>query len=256
MSMQGSVIVSGGTFGIGRAIAVELARRGFPVLAFGLEARQPGSLAQDGIRPTRDALREAGAEAELLEADVASASDVARVVEHAVRVHGGVRAIVNNAAIRPTGTLLETDEATFDRVLAVNLKGPFLLCRAAIPHMRAGGGGAIVNVGSGAAAGRAGLLAYSASKGALLSMTRALALDCARDGIRANLVVPAPGTPSGMVAAMREAGTSDRGSDRARAQRAAPTDVARVVAFLLSPAAAAATGEVFDVATFRAPEKD
>ena len=125
MPKRGAVIVSGGTYGIGRQIVIELASRGHPVVAFGLEARQPGSLAEDGIAATRALLSEAGLEADLLEADVSSAGDVDRVVQHALREHGSVAALVNNAAIRPTGDVLDTDEATFDRVLAVNQRAHY-----------------------------------------------------------------------------------------------------------------------------------
>ncbi len=237
MPKRGAVIVSGGTYGIGRQIVIELASRGHPVVAFGLEARQPGSLAQDGIAATRALLSEAGLEADLLEADVSSAADVDRVVQHALREHGSIAALVNNAAIRPTGDVLDTDEETFDRVLAVNLKGPFLLCRAVVPHLRAAGGGAIVNVGSGAAKGKPGLAAYSASKGGLHALTLALAEDHRKDGIRVNLVVPAPRTASGMAEAMGGPAL------------ASPSDVARAVASLLSPDAdPTVTGTVIDIA--------
>ena len=197
-----AVIVSGGTYGIGRAVTLELARRGWPVVAFGLEQRQPGSAAERGISGTSEALRREGLEADLLEADTAEPDDVRRVVTHARERHGGVRALVCNAAIRPTGTILDTPEPLFDRVLAVNLKGPYLLCREVIPLMRASGGGAIVLVGSGSARGRPSLLAYAASKGGLVALAHSLAEDHRGEGIRVNVVVPAPATESGMVEAM------------------------------------------------------
>ena len=84
----GAVIVSGGSYGIGREIVLELARRGWPVVAFGLEAMQPGSHAQKGIAATQALLKEAGAAADLLEADVSSQPDVERVVAHALARHG------------------------------------------------------------------------------------------------------------------------------------------------------------------------
>jgi NAD(P)-dependent dehydrogenase (short-subunit alcohol dehydrogenase family) len=231
---KAAVIVSGGTYGIGRQIVLELASHGHPVVAFGLEAEQPGSLAREGIAATRTRLSQAGLEADLLEADVSSARDVERVVQHALRRHGAIAGLVNNAAIRPTGDVLETDESRFDRVMAVNLKGPFLLCRAVIPHLRAAGGGAIVNLGSGASRGKPGLAAYGASKAGLHALTLALAEDHREDGIRVNLVVPAPGTASGMIEAM---GVSPSAS---------PSDVARAVAALLAPECEQ-TGAVIDL---------
>lgn len=236
-----TVIVSGGTYGIGRAITLRLAREGWWVVAFGLEAQQPGSAARNGIQGTREALEAEGLDAELLEADAAQAADVSRVVSRALEKHGRVDGLVNNAAIRPVGTLLDTDEATFDRTLAVNLKGPFLLCREVVPLMRTGDGGAIVNIGSGASRGKPGILAYSASKGGVLALSAALAADHHRDGIRVNVVIPAPRTASGMIEAMDAARTS---GEAAATPGGAPEDVAREVAFLLSDAAAGISGSV------------
>jgi NAD(P)-dependent dehydrogenase (short-subunit alcohol dehydrogenase family) len=240
-----TVIVSGGTYGIGRAIVLELARQGWRVIAFGLEAKQPGSAAQQGIAGTRVALEAEGLQADLLEADTANAQDVARVVAFAVAKHGGADALVNNAAIRPTGTILDTDEATFDRTLAVNLKGPFLLCREVIPILRARGGGTIVNIGSGAGRGKPGILAYSASKGGVFALSAALAQDHEADGIRVNVVVPAPGTPSGMVEAMQAAGAPGAGV------AGSAEEVAREVAFLLSDEAHDISGSVRDLGNDR-----
>jgi NAD(P)-dependent dehydrogenase (short-subunit alcohol dehydrogenase family) len=242
-----TVIVSGGTYGIGREITIALAREGWAVVAFGLDARQPGSLAENGSSETRAALAKSGCTADVLEADVSSPSDVRRVVDHTLQQHGGIAAVVNNAAIRPTGTVLETEPASFRRVLAVNLEGPYLLSRAAIPHLRAAGAGTIVNLGSGAAEGRAGLAAYSASKAGLRAFTIALAQEHRGEGIRVHMVVPAPGTSSGMVAAIRaEAG---EGTIDAEAEGApSPAEVARVVSSLLSPNRGAAIDTIVDVA--------
>ena len=138
MSEAKTVVVSGGTYGIGRGIVLELAERGWNVVGFGLDSPQPGSAAADGIDGTRRALADAGLAGEVLEADVSKTADVDRVMKHALAKFGRVHGVVNNAAIRPTGTILDTDEETFDRVVAVNLKGQFLLCKAAIAHMRDG----------------------------------------------------------------------------------------------------------------------
>lgn len=239
MSERGAVIVSGGTYGIGRRIVLELATQGWGVVAFGLDARQPGSLAEDGIRGTRAALSSLSIEADLLEADVSDADAVAKVVALALERHGRIAGLVNNAGIRPTGTVLDTDESVFDRVLAVNLKGPYLMCRAVIPHLRDGGGGVIVNVGSRAAIGRAGLAAYVASKGGLHALTAALAQDHRHDGVRVHLVVPAPGTASGMIEAMEAAGEKRRPRT--------PDDAAEAVASLLDPKSKAKTGTTIEV---------
>lgn len=243
-SVRKSVIVTGGTYGIGRSITLELARRGWAVLAFGLEARQPGSAAENGVAGTRAALEAAGGlKAELLDADVSKSADVRRVVAHAIKTFGRLDAVVNNAAIRPAGTVLDIDEATFDRAIAVNLKGMFLVAREAMAHLKAAGGGSIVNIGSGAGWGKPGIAAYVASKGGVHAFTQALAYDHAADGIRANVVIPGPGTPSGMVEAMGD-------MSKRRVGGATGEDVAKAVAFLLSDDARRISGTVIDVGAF------
>ncbi|MEA2874367.1 MAG: hypothetical protein QOH67_4345, partial [Hyphomicrobiales bacterium] len=159
MTTSKVVIVTGGTFGIGRAITMGLAGRGHAVVAFGLEAPQVSSTAAAAIPSLKTELREAGLDAELLEADVSNAADVARVVERALSLNGLVDGLVNNAAIGPLGTVLDIDEELFDRVLAVNLRGPYLCSRAVLPHMIKAGGGSIVNIGSGAGWGKGNMAA-------------------------------------------------------------------------------------------------
>lgn len=246
-----TVIVSGGTYGIGRGIVLDLARRGWNVVAFGLDGKQPGSAADNGIDGTRGALAAEGLKADVIEADVAQAGAVAGVVEHALSLHGRIDGAVNNAALRPSGTILETDEATFDRVVAVNLKGQFLLCKAVIPHMRDAGGGSIVNIGSGAGWGKPGIAAYCASKGGVFALSTALAYDHLQDRVRVNVVVPGPQTASGMVEAMASSGTSSGPQPvTASGRQTQPRDIANAVAFLLSEEAAQISGTVVDVGAF------
>ncbi len=247
-------IVTGGTFGIGRAVTLTLAARGHRVVAFGLEARQVSSVAGDAIPGLRAELAARGLEAELMEADVSADADVARVVARAMALHGRIDGLVNNAAIGPLGTVLDTDPALWDRVMAVNLRGPYLCARGVIPHMRAGGGGAIVNVGSGAGHGKPNMAAYAASKGGLHAFTQALAYDHFHDGIRVNTVIPGGG---GIVTGMslgRVGGDASRfgkGAPGTAAGRVATgEDLAEAVAFLLSPAAAVISGTVVDVGCF------
>ncbi len=250
----GCAIVTGGTFGIGRAIALGLARRGWPVVAFGLEARQVSSVAGGGIAGLRDELASLGAAFEALEADVSDEADVARVMGLALSRFGRIGALVNNAAIGPLGTVLDTDPALFDRILAVNLRGPYLCCRAAIPHMVAAGGGAVVNIGSGAGWGKPNMAAYAASKGGLHALSQALAYDHFHDRVRVNTVIPGGG---GIVSGMS---LGRVGGDAARLGKGAPgtaagrpatgDDVAAAVAFLVSPEAAAISGTVLDVGCF------
>jgi NAD(P)-dependent dehydrogenase (short-subunit alcohol dehydrogenase family) len=248
------VLVSGGTFGIGRAITLGLAARGHAVVAFGLEAPQVSSTAQSAIPSLRAELAERGLTAELMEADVSSSGDVAKVVDFALAKFGRIDAVVNNAAIGPLGTVLDTDEALFDRIMAVNLKGPYLTSRAVIPHMIRGGGGSIVNIGSGAGWGKPNMAVYSASKGGLLALGTAMAYDFLHDRIRVNTVIPGGG---GIVSGMslgRVGGDASRfgkGAPGTAAGRVATgDDIANVVAFLLSSEAETLSGTVIDVGCF------
>jgi NAD(P)-dependent dehydrogenase (short-subunit alcohol dehydrogenase family) len=254
MTASKVVIVSGGTFGIGRAITLGLAKRGHRVVAFGLEAPQISSTAQTAIPGLRTELAQGGWSAELTEADVSRSDDVARIVGIALDRFGRVDAVVNNAAIGPLGTVLDTDEALFDRIMAVNLKGPYLLSRAVLPHMIRQGGGSIVNIGSGAGWGKPNMAIYSASKGGVAALGAAMAYDFLHQGVRVNTVIPGGG---GIVSGMslgRVGGDASRfgkGVAGTAAGRAATgDDVANVVAFLLSAEAETLSGTVIDVGCF------
>ena len=254
MSAPRVVIVTGGTFGIGRALTLGLAARGHAVVAFGLEAPQVSSTAASAIPELAAELAARGLRADLLEADVSQASDVARVVQTTLDRHGRIDALVNNAAIGPLGTVLDTDEDLFDRILAVNLKGPYLCSRAVLPHMMRAGGGAIVNIGSGAGWGKPNMAAYSASKGGVFALGAAMAYDFLHHRIRVNTVVPGGG---GIVTGMS---LGRAGGDASRFGRGAPgtaagrpangEDIANAVAFLLSPEAEAISGSIVDVGCF------
>jgi NAD(P)-dependent dehydrogenase (short-subunit alcohol dehydrogenase family) len=249
------VVVTGGTFGIGAGISMELARRGWRVVAFGLDAPQLSSIAQDGSRTLAAELRTQGLDADIMEADVSQAADVDNVVARAMARYARIDALVNNAAIGPLGSVLQTTEDVWDRVLAVNLKGAFLCCKAVLPHMIARGGGAIVNVGSGAGWGKPNMAAYAASKGGLHALTMALAYDHFRDGIRVNMVIPGGG---GIVTGMslgRVGGNpakiaARKATGTVAGRSTTPADVANAVAFLLSDEASVISGTVLDVGGF------
>jgi NAD(P)-dependent dehydrogenase (short-subunit alcohol dehydrogenase family) len=125
--------------------------------------------------------------------DVADADSLAAAVDEAAAALGGLDVVVAAAGIAARGTVADTDPDDWDRVLAVNLRGVYLTGRATIPHLRAAGGGAIVNIASqlGLVA-AAGAAAYCASKGAVISLTRAMAIDHGHEGIRVNCVCPGP----------------------------------------------------------------
>ncbi|WP_370320264.1 SDR family NAD(P)-dependent oxidoreductase [Oricola sp.] len=251
---SGTVIVSGGTFGLGREVALTLAEKGWSVVAFGLESAQVSSVAQNAIPALREEARERGLDIELLEADVSSESDIERVVETALRRSGRIEGLVNNAAIGPLGTVLDTAPDLWDRIMAVNLRGPYLMARAVFPHMAAQGGGSVVNVGSGSGWGKPNMAAYSASKGGIFALSAALALDHFHDRIRVNTVVPGGG---GIVAGMS---LGRVGGDMAKlgptavgtvaGRPANGYDMGNVIAFLLSPEAEAISGTIVDVGCF------
>ena len=248
------VIVSGGTFGIGRAITLGLAGRGYRVVAFGLESPQVSSTAQNAIPELRQELARRDLQADLLEADVSSASEVERVVNFALQRFGRIDGLVNNAAIGPLGTILDIEEALFDRIIAVNLKGPYLTSRAVLPHMIRQGGGSVINIGSGAGWGKPNMAVYSASKGGLVALGTATAYDFLHHRIRVNTVIPGGG---GIVSGMS---LGRLGGDHARLGIGAPgtaagrpatgDDITNVVAFLLSPEAETISGTVIDVGCF------
>ena len=133
-------LVTGGTYGIGRAITLALARENFAVVAFGNQAAQ-------GHETSRLA-REEGLEPTILQGDVSTSSDVARIVAAAAQRYGRIDVLCNNAAIRSEGNLLETEEQTWDRIMAVNLRGVYLVTRAVLPHMIRQQGGVIITTGS------------------------------------------------------------------------------------------------------------
>ncbi len=248
------VIVTGGTFGIGRAITLGLARRGHRVVAFGLQTTQVSSVAQCAIPELRQELRRQNLQAELLEADVSLAADVERVIKFTLNRFGRIDGLVNNAAIGPLGTILDTDEILFERIVSVNLKGPYLTSRAVLPHMIRQGGGSIVNIGSGAGWGKPNMAVYSATKGGLVALGTATAYDFLHNRVRINTVIPGGG---GIVSGMslgRVGGDSARlgvGAPGTAAGRPATgDDIANVVAFLVSPEAETISGTVIDVGCF------
>ena len=248
-SLDGPVtIVTGGTYGIGRAITKVLAQRGHRVVAFGLDAKQIGSEAADGAAGTRRELDALGLDADLLEADVSDKADVQRVVDFALAKYGRVDGLVNNAAIHPSGALLDTDEAVWDKVIDVNLKGVYLMTKAALPYMVAQGGGAIVNVGSGSQWGRSNLLAYCASKGGVYAFSMATAYDYIHDHVRVNMVIPGGAPITGMTEGHPYIEQAGKGTVSGR--NTEPEEIAYAVAYLLSDDAAQVSGSIIDVGCF------
>jgi 2-keto-3-deoxy-L-fuconate dehydrogenase len=177
-------IVTGAGSGIGQAIARLFAKQGAHVVALDLDP--------DAAAATADAIRSVGGQAEPFACDVGDADRVADVVARVDAARRRIDVLVNNAGIVHIGTVEQTSEADLDRLYRVNVKGVYLCARAAVPIMRRQGGGVILNLASIASlVGLADRFAYSMSKGAVLTMTRSIAVDYMKDNIRCNCICPA-----------------------------------------------------------------
>jgi NAD(P)-dependent dehydrogenase (short-subunit alcohol dehydrogenase family) len=181
-------IITGAGSGIGREAAILFAREGARVVV--------ADVSDAGGKETVEMVRLYGGAARYVHADVSRAGDVQGLVEAAELEYGKLDVMFNNAGIFPAddGSVIDTTEDVWDLVMNINLKGVFLGCKYAIPAMLRAGGGSIINVASfvalvGAATPQ---IAYTASKGGVLSMTREIAIEFARRGIRANAICPGP----------------------------------------------------------------
>ena len=238
MSVAGkTAIVTGAGTGIGRATAQLLAQRGARVVAAGL---QP-----DLLRETVETIAAAGGDAIAVDADLSDPDAIEAVAARAQDAFGGTDVLVNNAAIYPIGPWHEMDAAQWDAVFATNIRGYFLMARAVRPQMIARGGGAVVNVYSVTFfTGNALLLAYVASKGAVIGFTRALAREAGPDGIRANAVAPgAFPTAATEIHADQEALWRDVLDSQSIKRRGEVLDVARAIVFFASDDASFVTGQ-------------
>jgi NAD(P)-dependent dehydrogenase (short-subunit alcohol dehydrogenase family) len=181
-------LITGAGSGMGRAAAVRFAEEGAAVVVADVD--------RAGGEGTVASVRAAGGEATFVATDVTDGAQVARAVAAALDTHGRLDVLYNNAGIRHPGDggSVATDETAWDATLAVNLKGTWLGCKHAIPAMRASGGGSIVNVASmvGLLGSATAEVAYTASKGGVLALTREVAVEQARAGIRCNALAPGP----------------------------------------------------------------
>jgi NAD(P)-dependent dehydrogenase (short-subunit alcohol dehydrogenase family) len=181
-------IITGAGSGIGREAALRFAREGANVLV--------ADLNQEGGRKVVEEIETLEGKAAYIPVDVSKESDVRDMVHAAEAMFGKLDIIMNNAGIFPDAdaSVTNTSEETWDQVMNINLKGVFFGCKHAIPAMLRGGGGSIVNVASFVALMGAAVpqIAYTASKGAVLSMTREIAVEFARKNIRANALCPGP----------------------------------------------------------------
>jgi NAD(P)-dependent dehydrogenase (short-subunit alcohol dehydrogenase family) len=189
MRLQDKVaLITGAGSGIGRETALLFAREGARVVAVDIR--------EDTAAETVEMISAEGGEASPVQADVAQAADCANMVRHAEETFGGLHVLFNNAGIMHAQDedAIDTEETIWDLTMSINLKGVFLGCKYGIPALRRAGGGSIINTASfvalvGAATSQ---LAYTASKGGVLAMTRELAVVHARENIRVNALCPGP----------------------------------------------------------------
>jgi meso-butanediol dehydrogenase / (S,S)-butanediol dehydrogenase / diacetyl reductase len=239
MRLSGKVaIITGGGSGIGKAIAQASVREGAKVVIAGRDTKKLDRAAA-----------EIGADCLAVSADVSNGANVQKLVSATLDRFKQINVLVNNAAVLLPGTAESISEEDFDQTFNINVRGLWLLSRAVLPHMRATGGGSIINIGSVLSLlGARNRVAYSASKGAVMAMTKAMALDHAAENIRVNCIAP------GIVATeMVEKFNTD---EAARRQREAmhpmgrfgqPEEVANAAVFLASDESGWTTGSVITV---------
>jgi NAD(P)-dependent dehydrogenase (short-subunit alcohol dehydrogenase family) len=184
MRLAGKVaLITGGNSGIGRASAILFAQEGAKVV---IAARDTASGEE-----TASVIKKGGGTAVFVRTDVSQRDDCKQAVDLAITRFGRLDVLFNNAGMALVKTLHETTEEEWDRILDTNLKSIFLMCKFAIPHMIAGGGGSIINTGSQLSMVAApSFAAYCATKGAILNLSRAMALDYAKHNIRVNTLCP------------------------------------------------------------------
>ena len=242
--LDGTVaIITGSGSGIGKAVALLFAREGARVVVCDIDVERGAGVRGEIVKE--------GGEAAFVRADVSRSNEVAKLVRQTVERYGRIDILVNNAGMASLGTVLDISDGEWDRVLSVNLKGAFLCSKHAVPEMIREGGGVIVNVASviGLVGGR-GEAAYCASKGGLIALTKAMALDFAEDNVRVNCICPGSvRTP------MREIVMAGKSPEERRAAElripigrvADPEEIARTVLFLASDESSYVTGSTLVV---------
>lgn len=239
-------VLTGAGGAIGRATALSLAARGLRIVAADLDP----ALAEE----TAEAVRRAGGTAQGVAVDISDDAAVERLAREAEEAHGGVDAWLNNAGVAGAiAPLTEYPLDAYEQVMAVNVRGVFLGMRHAIPALRRRGGGAIVNVSSQAGLrGVANLSAYSASKHAVVGLSRGAALEVAGDGIRVNAVAPGP-TDTAMMGSIEAEVRAQGGDPSAFVERIPvgrygdPSEIAELIGWLVADAPAFLTGAVLPI---------
>jgi len=239
------VVVTGAAQGIGRGCAEMIAAEGGTVVIADVQV--------DAGQAAAAAIGDAGGEALFVRCDVTSEADCAALFDAAVATFGRLDALVNNAGWFPRATLEETTTEIWDSILDVNLRGAFYCCKLAMPHLRAAGGGSIVNIGSiNGIQGLPNLVAYAAAKGGLLALTRTLAGAYAPDRIRVNYVIPGWVLTEGELALQGSRGVGEEdlrraGQALALGRHQTAQDTAYAVLYLASDESTQVTGMIMNI---------
>ena len=236
-------IITGGKSGIGFATALRFAIEGAKVVIADI----------NNTDQEVQKIKQCGYEASFVQVDISNENQVNTLIEKTFRHYGCLDIVVNNAGIELAKKITDTTEAEWDRLMNVNLKGVFLCSKAAIPAMRRGGGGVIVNVASELGiVGGSEIAAYSASKGGVVQLTKSMAIDHASDGIRVNCICPGPvSTP--LLESIINSSSNPEEERRHVVEKtllkrlAQPEEIANVIAFLASVEASYMTGSVIVV---------
>lgn len=238
-------IVTGGAGGIGRATAAAFAAEGASVAVLDLD--------EAGAQAVAESIIASGGTAIALSVDVSDEAAVASAVAAVVAQFGGLDVVFNNAGIARRTTAVETALADWELSFAVNVRSIFLMCKYAIPHLEAAGGGSIVNTGSGwGLKGGARALPDCASKGAVVNMTRALAIDHGPANIRVNSINPGDTDTGTLRSEAAQIGWTEDAfladaADRPLRRMARPEEIAAAVVFLASDEASFVTGSALVV---------